>query len=84
MPHRRELAERGEPPERLLSLPVWLAEGRSGDPALARSDWDQARREWVRAAPSLTVANMIYGPGYDPGPEPDPRVPGHHTRGRTR
>ena len=83
MSHRRDGVAQGDPPEHLLSLPTWVAQGRSSDPARAMSDWDQARHEWVRAAPSLTVANMIYGPGYDAGPEPDPRVPGHHTRGRT-
>ncbi len=74
--------EQGGPPPHLLSLPVWIMEGRSSDPALARSEWDQARREWGRGAPSLDVLNRLYGPDLDAGPDPDPRAPGHHARGR--
>jgi len=84
MPRRRVGADQGDPPEHLLSLPVWLAEGRSPDPARALAEWEQARSEWGRGAPTLEALNAIYGPGYDPGPQPDPRVPGHNTRGRTR
>ena len=85
MPHRRDLAEQGEPPAHLLSLPVWILERRSQDPALARSEWEQARSEWGRGAPTLDALNGLYGPGFSPGPEPDPRgQPGHDARGRTR
>lgn len=75
MPQRRDRAERGAPPAHLLSLPVWIMEGRSSDPARARSAWERARREWGRGAPSLDALNGLYGPGFNPGPEPDPRVP---------
>jgi len=85
MPQRRDLVERGEPPRYLMSLSVWITDGRSPDPALARSDWEQARSEWGRGAPSLDALNRLYGAGLDAGPQPDPRAPGHNARrGRTR
>jgi len=85
MPHRRASADQGDPPEYLLSLPTWLAQGRSADPSRAMADWDRARQEWVRSAPTLDAANLIYGPGFNPGPEPDPRARGNrHTRGETQ
>ncbi len=84
MPRRRDGVQQGDPPEHLLSLPVWIMEGRSPDPARARSEWVMARREWVRAAPTLDAANLIYGADFDSGPEPDPRARGHHTRGSRR
>jgi len=64
-----------------MSLPLWIAQGRSGDPARARAEWEQARAEWARGAPTLDALNRLYSAGFNPGPEPDPRTP--HER-RTR
>jgi hypothetical protein len=82
VPQRRESVARGEPPRYLMSLPVWIMEGRSSDPARARSEWDQARCEWARGAPTLDALNRLYSADFDAGPAPDPRARGHHTRGR--
>jgi len=82
MPQRRDRVERDGPPAHLLSLPTWLAQGRSPDPARARLEWERARSEWGRGAPTLDVVNRLYSADFDAGPEPDPRVPGHRARGR--
>ena len=84
MSRRRDGAAQGDPPAYLLSLPQWNLEGRSPDATRAREEWDRARDEWVRNASTLEASNAIYGPGFDPGPVPDPRIPGHDTRGTTR
>jgi len=81
MPRRRDRVERDDPPEYLLSLPVWITEGRSPDPALARLEWERARREWVRGAPTLDVLNRLYGADFDAGPGSDPRAPGQTREG---
>ena len=63
----------GVPPAYLLSLPVWIAQGHSADPMQAALDWERARDEWTRGARSLDEINALYGPGFDPGPQVDPR-----------
>lgn len=38
------------------------------------AEWDAARQEWARRAPSLDVMNRLYGPDFEPPPEVDPRI----------
>jgi len=61
----------------LLSLPVWIEQGHSADPVQAALDWERARDEWTRGARSLDEINALFGPGFDSGPQVDPRVPEH-------
>ena len=38
----------------------------------ARVPWSAARRQWVRQnGGSIDAVNLLYGDGYDPGPEVD-------------
>lgn len=39
--------------------------------------WSDARREWVRSVPTLAAANALYGPGFAPPPQADPRLVDH-------
>jgi len=68
------VVERDGPPEHLMSFPLWLAQSRSPDPARAEAEWEQARAEWARGAPTLAARNRLFEPGFNPGPMPDPRV----------
>ena len=78
---RRRSAADGGVPEHLLSLPKWNEEHRSPDPDSARIEWQRARRQWVRqSGGSIDAVNALYGDGYDPGPDEDPRRAAEHER----